>query len=120
MATENAFYISGGKTADIALAYARQDIVIFDFAREQEERVNYHCIEKFKDGLMWSPKYNSKTKIFRPPRVLVFSNFEPDVTKLSADRWDLHRPVLESSGSSSPHSESVRPSSEAIEEAIDQ
>lgn len=101
IATEEAFYISGGKTADIALAYAQQQLVIFDFARDQEERVNYHCIEKFKDGLIWSPKYNSKTKIFRPPHVLVFSNFEPDRTKLSADRWDVHHLQPQNSASSS-------------------
>jgi len=82
-----AFYCSGGKSADIALMYMSEPIVIFDFTRDQEERVPYPVIEMFKNGLVFSPKYDSKMKCVRSPHVVCFANFRPDMCKLSQDRW---------------------------------
>lgn len=84
---KGAFYCTGGKTADIAHAYDEQSIVVFDFARSLEEHINYQVIENIKNGLLFSGKYNSCMKIFDPPAVVCFANFEPDRNKLSADRW---------------------------------
>jgi len=81
--------IHGGKHADVAHAYAYEPIVVFDFAREQEERVSYQQIEKFKDGFVFSPKYESRCKKFPSAKVIVMSNFYPDKSKLSSDRWDV-------------------------------
>ena len=33
----------------------------------------------------------SKRVKFSIPHVIVFSNFYPDKTKLSIDRWDIHK-----------------------------
>ncbi len=88
-AIHKAFYIRNGKSADIAYAYNNQQIVVFDFTREQQERINYQSIENFKDGMLFSPKYESTTKIFKPCKVIVFSNFYPDTSMLSEDRWDI-------------------------------
>lgn len=89
IAQKNAFYIQGGKTADIAHAFNYEEIVIFDFTRSQEEMINYSIIEKFKNGVLFSPKYNSTTKLFTPCKVLCLSNFHPEQSKLSDDRWDI-------------------------------
>lgn len=86
---DGAFYVQGGKTADIAYAYGGQETVVFDFTRDKQETVNYSVIESFKNGILFSPKYESQTKIFKPCRVIVFSNWWPDESRLSADRWDI-------------------------------
>lgn len=84
-----AFYCRGGKTADIAYAYNYEKIVLFDYTRDHEEYVNYGVLEMFKDGMVISPKYESVLKMTDPPHVIVFSNFEPDRSKMSADRWNV-------------------------------
>lgn len=93
LATKDAFVARGGKVADIAYAYKGQDIVVFDFTRDKEDFVNYSAIEALKDGLIASPKYESCLKLKRnPARIICFSNFRPDLSKLSADRWDIREP----------------------------
>lgn len=83
----NAFYWTNGKTADFAYAYNAQPIVVFDFTRTLEDHVNYQVIESVKNGLLVSSKYQSCLKSFPTCWVLVFSNFMPKLTALSADRW---------------------------------
>ena len=90
VAVHDAFYCCSGKAADIAHAYKCEPIVVFDFTRSKEETVNYSVIEKMKDGMIFSPKYQSVTKVFPPAKVICFSNWDPDTSKLSKDRWDIH------------------------------
>lgn len=85
----SAFYIMNGKCADISHAFNCQNIVVFDLCRSLEDHVNYTIIEQFKNGVMWSPKYQSTTKIFDPCKVIIFANFSPNRSKLSEDRWDV-------------------------------
>ncbi len=87
--THNAFYVRNGKSSDISYSYNYQELVVFDFTRSQEERINYSIIEAFKDGMLFSPKYESTTKIFEPAKVVVFANFPPNEAELSADRWNI-------------------------------
>lgn len=89
--TLNAFMCTGGKIADVAYAYNRQEYVVFDFTRSREEYVMYDVIESFKNGYLFSAKYNSVNKVFPHCKVVCFSNFWPDRSKLSKDRWDVHR-----------------------------
>lgn len=86
---ESAFYCEGGKKADIAYAYKYEETVVFDLSRQVEEFVNYGVIESFKNGLIFSAKYESAMKVFKGCRVVVFSNWAPDRTKLSEDRWEV-------------------------------
>lgn len=65
-------------------------MVIFDFARSQEQFVSYQAIEEVKNGIFFNNKYESGMVVFNPPHVIVFSNFEPDKSELSADRWKIH------------------------------
>lgn len=85
----HAFLVEGGKRADVAYAYDNQEIVVFDYTRSQEEQVNYSLIESFKNGRIFSSKYESHLKIFKKAKVLCLSNFDPDRSKLSADRWQV-------------------------------
>lgn len=82
-----AIRFENGKSNDIKHAYNGQNIVIFDLSRSQEDHVNYEIIESIKNGINFSPKYDSRMKIFKPPFVVVFANFAPIYNKLSADRW---------------------------------
>lgn len=88
---KGAYLVEGGKRTDIAHAYNYEKTVVFDYTRSQEEQVNYSIIESFKNGRIFAPKYESKMKIFNAAKVLALSNFEPDITKLSDDRWDIVR-----------------------------
>lgn len=84
------YVVTGGKHADILYAYNYERVVIFDLSREMEERVPYGVMETFKNGYFLSTKYEVKRVRFNIPHVIVFSNFSPDKTKLSNDRWDIH------------------------------
>jgi len=91
-AGELGYIITGGKYADIQFGYNEEKVVYFDWARDQEEQFPYVLIEHFKNGYFFSPKYESRGRIFDPPHVVVFANFAPNTGKLSQDRWDI-RPV---------------------------
>lgn len=84
--------LANGSSRDIA--YALPDaptIVIFDYTRDVEERLNYSILEAVKNGRVFSSKYESTTRHFKKPHVVVFANFRPDQSKLSADRWDIRQ-----------------------------
>lgn len=85
------FLCTGGKVVDIQYAYEGQRIVILDLSRTKAEHIDhlYEMIELWKDGSFLSTKYESQTKHFGTPHVLVFSNFRPSTEKLSEDRWDI-------------------------------
>jgi hypothetical protein len=89
LATKDTFYVQNGKCSDVAHAYNYEEFVVFDFTRSNEDRINYSVIESFKNGLIFSPKYDSTTKIFKECKVLCLSNFMPEMHKLSSDRWDI-------------------------------
>lgn len=93
MITMGGFYCENGKTADVVYAYANQRIIVVDIARSTKGRVNYDVIEMLKDGMMFSAKWRSHTKIRNEPaHLVVMSNFLPDKSKMSMDRWDI-RPL---------------------------
>lgn len=88
--TKNAFVVTNGKQTDIAYAYNDEPVVVFDWPRDVEDRVPYGLVEMFKNGRIFVGKYESRTRIFKRPKVLVLTNFMPEIGKLSADRWDIH------------------------------
>lgn len=62
--------------------------IIWDIPRSQEH-VSYTAMEKIKDGLFFSGKYESGMVIMETPHVVCFANRLPDHSKLSGDRWDI-------------------------------
>lgn len=67
------------------------DLVVYDIPRcIKEEFISYSAIEKVKDGLFSSGKYEGCMCCYACPHVIVFSNHPPDTSKLSADRWHVY------------------------------
>lgn len=87
-----AFYCAG-KGADMFYAYDFERIVLIDVPRSTtEEYISYGAIEKLKDGLIFSPKYESGMKIRDDPaHVIVFANCKPAEGKWTEDRLDLRQ-----------------------------
>lgn len=86
---KRSYYITGGRSTDIYYGYQYEPVVFFDLARMKQELVQYDVMECFKNGQFYSTKYECKNVKFNTPHVVVFSNWYPDTTKLSADRWDI-------------------------------
>lgn len=90
---KNAFFCNGGAMKDISFAYNNENIVVFDLPRsshnDETDWTPYRAMECFKDGRLFSPKYESCMKRFSPAKVIIFSNFLPNKRKLSNDRWDI-------------------------------
>jgi len=80
-----------GAKKDILHAYNGERIVIFDLSRSQEGHISYDALEQLKKGFCFSGKYESKMKVYEKPHVIVFANWAPDETALSADRWCVEK-----------------------------
>lgn len=83
--------IGNAKFEHMACAWKGTHTVI-DLPRSEGE-VNYQFIEKAKDGMVFSSKYASETKMsadLEPTHVVCFANALPDSTKLSKDRWRIY------------------------------
>lgn len=65
--------------------------VIIDCSRDMVENINYGILEELKDGLICSGKFVSKMVSFKPVHVVIMMNADPDFTKLSSDRYCIHR-----------------------------
>jgi len=80
-----------GKRDDLAHAVdVRSTTFLFNMPRGTMEHLNYGLLEMLKDRMVLSPKYESTMKILRAvPHVVVFSNEEPDLTKMSEDRYNV-------------------------------
>lgn len=95
VATQGFQPMQNGTTKDLACAWQRGNVA-FDYSRDElsSGAINYTIIEHMKNGLVFSPKYESVTKTtedFKPIFVICFANQPPDTTKLSSDRWEIYR-----------------------------
>jgi len=82
-----------GKKADMSYALDSTTTVLFvDAPRsKQGEYLQYDFLEEVKNGYVFSSKYESRLKRLNPCHVVVSMNEEPDLTKLSFDRYDIRR-----------------------------
>lgn len=79
-----------GRRDDLAHAIDEQcELFVFDIPRGELQYFQWSIVEQLKNGVVFSPKYQSGTKFLRrgPATVVIFTNEEPDRTKLSSDRW---------------------------------
>lgn len=66
-------------------------IVIFDIPRCNEGAFSAQAVESIKSGCIFNSKYESGMRRFNRPHVVIFSNQEPEKSKLSKDRWIIKR-----------------------------
>lgn len=66
-------------------------LIIFDVPRSSEGYLNYSGIEMIKNGLFYSPKYESGMCVGNCPHLLIFANFRPDTSVMSEDRWIVRK-----------------------------
>lgn len=63
-------------------------IVILDIPRDSNG-CSYKGLEQIKNGMFYSTKYESGMVLFNPPHVIIFANCEPDIDRMSKDRWNI-------------------------------
>lgn len=87
----NVQILTPGKKADMAYEYRTStDILFMDAPRsKQSDYIQYDFLEDIKNGRVFSTKYESQMKYFKPPHVVVMMNEHPDKTKLSEDRYEI-------------------------------
>lgn len=85
--------IQGGKLSDIMNIVFNMDVVpktfLIDIPRCNKNKVSYASIECILNGMITNTKFETGIKVFNPPHVFCFSNFEPETEKLSEDRWNI-------------------------------
>lgn len=80
-----------GKRDDLAYAIDEtKNLFLVDVPRNQMVYLQYSVLEMIKNGVIFSPKYESGQKIMTSATtVIVFSNESPDMNALSSDRYDV-------------------------------
>lgn len=83
--------ITSNKSNDILTAITGDEkMVIMDFPRCLDVTYTpYQAIEQIKNGFITDCKLKKKARIvcFNSPHIVIFSNAQPDITRLSSDRW---------------------------------
>jgi hypothetical protein len=85
--------LSVGKRDDLAHALdVTKSVFLFNVPRGGMEHLQYTILEQIKDKVIFSPKYNSQTKLlYKNAHVVVFCNEEPDHSKMTEDRFNSIR-----------------------------
>lgn len=82
--------VGSGKATDFCYDLnVRSKYIFLNVPRGSMEFVPYALLEKLKDRVVFSSKYESRTKLLhQTPHIVVFSNENPDMEKLTLDRYD--------------------------------
>lgn len=91
----NALFIAEGKRSDLVNLVFNCDMektrtIVLDVPRANKNNVSYKAIEEIKNGLICNTKYETGMKAFNPPHIIIFSNYPPDLSGVSKDRWEIY------------------------------
>jgi Putative viral replication protein. len=93
----NALLIRKGKMADImnsAFNYKNElRLIICDIPRCSGNSISTSAIESLKDGIIINTKYETGQVIIPSPKIIIFSNYYPETSGLSKDRWKIRKIV---------------------------
>lgn len=67
----------------------RSNLVVFDLPRNNGNKISYSALESIKNGLIVNTKYETGSKLFNAPHIIVFSNMPPCLDSMSRDRWEI-------------------------------
>lgn len=83
--------LSIGRREDVAHSVdVTKSVFLFNIPRDGMQYLQYPILEMLKDRMVYSPKYNSRMKyLHHLPHILVFCNEEPDMTKMTEDRFKI-------------------------------
>jgi len=90
-----ATYIDEGKKSDLINIIFNlkninsKSIICIDVPRNNTNNVSYKAIEQIKNGMICNTKYETGSRIFNSPHIIIFSNYYPEKDKLSMDRWKI-------------------------------
>lgn len=88
-----ALILGAGKKTDLSYAFSKclpyPKIVFIDCPRCKADTLHYDFLEELKNGLLFVSKYESCFIEFPVPHVVVLMNEHPDMTKLTADRYNI-------------------------------
>lgn len=72
----------------VASGYRGEPYIVIDIPRSWKwSEQLYVAIESIKDGLVYDTRYTAKLKNIRGVKVMVMTNNDPKLDKLSLDRW---------------------------------
>jgi len=94
VARYSAILCGTGKFADIMNLIFKTDmdkhnLIVFNLPRNNGNKISYSALEAMKDGLVCNTKFETGSKIFNAPHIIVFANKEPEYAKMSSDRWTV-------------------------------
>nr|WAE42998.1 MAG: replication associated protein [Cressdnaviricota sp.] len=88
--------LGDGKSNDVIYQIAsmvenliKPEIVLIDIPRNNTKKIPYGTLEKIKNGIIFSGKYESIKVVIPKPHVIIFANKPPDINEMSADRWRI-------------------------------
>lgn len=90
-----AIYIDEGKKADLmniifnVEVINSKSIICIDIPRDNGNKCSYKSLESIKNGIICNTKYETGSRIFNSPHVVVFSNLPPEEDRMSADKWHI-------------------------------
>lgn len=67
------------------------DTAFINLTRQCVDHKIYNSLETIRDGVATTQKWSGKTIRFHTTNVAVFTNWMPDLSKCSADRWEIYR-----------------------------
>lgn len=106
----------GNQTKDLRL-------VMFDYPRESKGKVCYKSLEAIKNGFFVNTKFNCVEIATDNPHVIVFANWHPDYSKLSADRWkvyDISNDCIPVETVGNPQTKSIENEIEKLQKELEQ
>lgn len=65
------------------------ELIVCDIPRSRMDYISYGGLEKIKDGLFYSGKYEGKMCVMNSPHMICFGNSKPKEFEMSLDRWHI-------------------------------
>jgi len=89
-AMKDAFVLAPAKESDNAFRYQKETTVVVDLAKADIDDGLYSQVERYKNGLVISNKYESCMKFSFDVKIVVFANELPNFNRWSIDRYDTY------------------------------